>query len=189
MSILGFVILTGCELFSTRSPEPPAGSNGGRWRFPSQPRLVVDNLSSALGRRSSVDYAKSFISGPDEAYQYQFTPDPQTAADYPHFFDDWDVAQEQKFAQSLFNPGNFPLDSLISVEMNIEREVVIADSAQISAEYALYIGHLRSAAPREIAGRMELHLRKVIDGGWYILRWVDARRAGHSCFSDLKAKF
>ncbi len=189
ITLILFLLLTSCDLFTTRTPEPPNTPSGNHWRFPSLPRIAFDNFTSSLERRSIVDYMKSFSTDQDGPHCYRFVPDPQTAADYPFIFADWNLMNEQKFVQSLFNPNNFPLDSLIDVNLSIEREITLGDSSLLNAHYDIYIGHLRTTAPQNISGQMILYLCKLNDSGWYIWRWDDVREPGHSCFSDLKANF
>ena len=180
--------LTSCDLFSTREPEPPTGSSGGR-QFPRDPQTVIGNLVDAVGRRSSVDYMNIFSTDDGDSARFEFVPDPESVRSFPGKFDSWDLKQEERFTATLFAAATTPLDSIVFLEIVIDRETVIGDSAQTSAQYDLRVGHIREGAPRQMSGRMEFQMFKGDDGGWTIYRWVDVRLAGNSCWSDLKAHF
>ncbi|NQU04522.1 MAG: hypothetical protein HQ568_00405 [Calditrichaeota bacterium] len=180
-------VLSGCELFSTRAPEDPEGSTGG-WRFPASPGIVTNNLEVSIGRRSNVDYLKSFISEEVDSVYFIFNADPESAANSPGVFDGWDINSERSFIESLF--GNIPLDSLSELTLTIREERPISSDAwQLSADYELHVGHLRDEAPRYMEGALDFELIRLDDGGWFISSWSDQRISGFWCWSDLKARF
>ncbi len=188
--ILIILLLSGCGLFSTRTPEEPEGGSNIEWQFPRTPRIVVENLEVAVGRRSSVDYMRSFSTEDVGSAEFVFEADPDAEANNPDVFEDWDIERERNHVQSLFSPSNLPLDSLAELLIEITREpVILGDSADLSAEYELAVGHLRDAAPRRMDGYLDFSLKRADDGGWYIRFWRDKRIAGHHCWSDLKAQF
>jgi hypothetical protein len=181
--------LIGCELFTTRAVEPPSGSTGEGWILPLNPRAVIDNMGNAIERRSDVDYLKSLASDEVGLEPFKFHADPQTLVNYPNLFNEWSISQETNFAQSLFSPSTLPLDSMATVNFNIEQETVLGDSASLGAQYNLHLGHVRDSAPRQIEGWLDFYLLRGDDGGWYIQRWHDVRIGGQPCWSDLKAQF
>lgn len=187
--LTGNLALTGCELFTTRTPEKSSGSSEQGWQFPFTPSIIIENLVSAVGRRSVADYMQAFETGELESSQMEFIPDPETVSNYPGVFESWSNKRERSHVQSLFSPVNLPYDSLAVLELSIDRETVIGDSADISAQYVLHLGHLRDSAPREMEGRLEFRLRRSEQYGWYVCRWIDYRLAGRPCWSDLKAQF
>ena len=187
--ILGLLIPTGCELFTTRTPEEPEGTSGEGWRFPLTQMTVLDNLVSAIGRRSEVDYMRAFDLGGVEVPSLEFHADPETASNHPGIFDDWGIEKERAHIQSLLSPTNLPYDSLSELVIEIDRETVLGDSADLVAQYHLHLGHLRDSAPRDMEGRLEFRLFRAMNGGWFVQRWVDFRIAGQACWSDLKAQF
>jgi len=185
--VLSILCIVGCDLFSTRAPEPPDGGGNSGWRFPSSPSIVLDNLSSSVGRRSSSDYIRTLAAQESGLPNFEFIPDQQTATINPGVFDGWNLDREVSFGQSLFAPANLPLDSLAVLDLTVERQTSIADTAIISCSYHLHLGLASDRAPRDMTGRAEYRILKANDGGWYIQRWTDARVAGESCWSDLKA--
>ncbi len=189
ISLLILCTLTSCDLFTTRKPEPPTGSSTGGRLFPRDPQTVIDNLIEAVGRRSSVDYMNTFNNDDADSTRFEFVPDPESVRNFPGRFDVWDLKQELRFSSALFATATLPLDSLAFLDVTVDRETVIGDSARTSAQYELHIGHLREGAPRQMSGIMEIELVKGSDGGWTVCKWIDVRLAGSSCWSDLKAHF
>lgn len=181
------LLFSGCEIFTTRTPEDPEGSTGG-WKFPASPEIVTDNLEVAIGRRSSFDYLKSFISEDVDSVYYVFEADPETESNNPGLFDDWGINQEQRFIEALFS--NLPLDSLSELTLIIREERPVSnDTWQLSADYELHVGHTRDEAPRYMEGALDFILIRLNDGGWYVSSWRDQRISGYRCWSDLKARF
>ena len=182
------VTLSGCDLFSTREPETPTGGGSGGWQFPYTPQQALDNITDAVGRRSSVDYIRSLASPDIGLDSFLFQADPGAAANHPLLFADWRLDDETAFAQVLFSSATLPLDSIAELELTDEEVAVVGDSSRVRGGYDLHLGHLRGAAPRQMSGQLEWSLARGSDGGWYITVWRDYRAAA-SCFSDLKAQF
>ena len=189
LAIISFIVVLacGCELFTTREPESPTGSSSSGWQFPRNPRTVLENLSNSIGRRSSVDYLRTFSSEEAEENGFIFIPDPKTINNHLGHFDGWGVERERKYAEALFNPGVLPLDSISSLSYEVDFETVIGDSADISAIYGLHLGisDVLENAPHRMEGRMDFKLVRGTDGEWIVKRWKDYRIAGEPCWSDL----
>lgn len=181
--------ITGCELFSTRAVETPTGTSGEGWVLPLSPLTVMENLISSIGRRSDVDYMRSFASQDNGMQQFSFYPDPQSESSYPGVFEGWSNPHEEAFIQSLFSPTNLPLDSIAEFRFEVQQETVLGDSSSINAYYSLHLGHVRESVARNVDGRLEFYLLRGQDGGWYIQRWYDVRIGDQPCWSDLKAQF
>ena len=186
--LLTILIFQGCDLFSTRTPEEPEGGSDFVWRFPTNPDVVVENLEVAVGRRSSDDYMRSFITPEPGGLRFRFIADPDAQANNPVLFNEWDLNSERNHVQSLFAPSSLPLDSLIQLVITPTHSTpALGDSAELSAGYDFVIGHTLANAPRSMRGQLEFGMRRGNDGGWYIHRWRDMRIADHHCWSDLKA--
>jgi hypothetical protein len=183
------LLLVSCDLFSTRTPEPPTGSDNQGWTFPESPEIALANLHSAMGRRSSADYIRVFVSESSSSLGYVFQPDPVTISANPGKFDNWSVTNERQHSQSLFAPTNIPLDSLLNLETTVDRQTVVGDTAIISFGYLLHVGHKVDNRPRDFEGRADFRLIRFEDGGWYVVNWNDVRQTGKACWSDLKALF
>lgn len=188
LKALSLAVLTGCELFTTRQPEPPTGPGGG-WQFPQDPPRVLQNLSESVGRRSTVDYLRSLASSEVNLPAFQFIADPAAAAKYPERFAEWGLSEETAHIQALFASSNLPLDSLAGLVFTGSLQQLQGDTVWITSGYQLHLGHRRDDAPRDVSGQLEFRLLRGADGGWYIQRWTDQRYGGKACWSDLKVKF
>ncbi len=188
--LFSLVLISGCDLFSTRAPEEPEDTSASEWQFPHRPRIVVENLEIAVGRRSIVDYMKSFSDTSESEMSFQFEADSETQLRYPGLFDNWGSENERSHVQVLFSLANLPLDSLVKLTIELDREpVVLGDSTEIYADYEMHIGHINEWAPRQMQGQLYFKMKRAVDGGWYLVFWRDVRLTGHDCWSDLKAKF
>lgn len=182
-------LVIGCDLFTLRKPEEPEGGGSNNWRYPSTPSVVLDNLTNAVTRRSPSDYMRCFTSNDNTQYPFLFQPDPQTEVDHPGFFDRWDWAREEKFAQTLFSSSSIPLDSIVSFRFFLDRQGEWGDTATVTGHYVSHIGHIRPEVPRQIEGWVEWKMVQQEGLGWAIYLWVDRRSGDKPCWSDLKALF
>ncbi len=191
VSILSaIVLLSGCNMFTTRTPEEPEGGSGAEWVFLRTPKIVLENLETAVGRRSSVDYMKSLPAADEGVSDFEFRYDPDVEYNNSGIFDKWDLERERSHVQRLFSTSNLLQDSLAELSINVTREPLgLSDVDSLSAEYDLHIGHQLDSAPRQMKGQLYFGLKRAADRGWYIYYWRDERIAGYYCWSDLKAKF
>ncbi|MCB9391481.1 MAG: hypothetical protein H6506_02380 [Calditrichaeota bacterium] len=174
------VLFTGCDLFSTRSPEPPDGARGS-WEVPLTPTDVLTNISVALFERNASNYLRSF-----QADSFMFEADPQVLLQQPSIAD-WDYAREQSHINSLLSEGVLPRDSIIFVVFSATDQTLLGDTAQVTTRYDLTAQVALSGAPGPLAGEAVFSMRVGSQGYWEIVRWSDRRTEELASWSDLKA--
>lgn len=150
--------------------------------------MVIENLKNSLGRRSAAEYIRNFSDLP-EGDVFRFIPDQETVVSFPGRFLDWDLERERKFSESIFAPSVLPNDSIASLEIVIEREILGTDSAEIVGQYELNLNHVLEDVPNAMFGQVQFSLVRNDEGTWAIRSWQDTRLSGFSCWSDLKASF
>ncbi|MDD5088630.1 MAG: hypothetical protein PHI18_07525 [bacterium] len=170
----------GCDLFTTRDAEPP-NSARNTWVTPREPRDVLDNVSSAIFERSTVNYMRSF-----DADDFMFEADPVALSRDPSLAD-WDYDAENSHARALFSDGVMPADSGLFAVFTVTEETPLGDVTEIHAHYELHAGTALPGAPHEMAGTVYLMLRRGGEDYWQIYRWRDLRTEEQSTWSDLKS--
>lgn len=175
-----WMFASGCDLFSTREPEPP-DSGRNTWITPREPSDVLDNMRAALLERDAVNYLRSF----DNA-QFVFEADPVVLGHDPSLAG-WGFSEESQHIARLFSEGTLPLDSILSAIFILSDETILGDSAEIGARYELTAGVALSGVPRHMAGTANFSLHIGGDGYWQIHRWKDARTENEATWSDLKS--
>lgn len=178
---LGILLFAGgCDLFTTRDPEPPS-SGRGSWQTPRVPLDVLDNLANALSERDAVNYLRSFDSD-----SFMFEADPVALSEDPTLAG-WDYGEESRHASRLFSAGTLPADSALTAIFLAPQETILGDSAVILTGYELAAGVALTGVPRRMAGTADFRLRMGGEGYWQIFRWRDTRTEGQSTWSDFKS--
>jgi len=174
------LLIAGCDLFRTRDAEPP-DSGRGSWETPRVPMDVLDNMSSALFERNTVNYLRSFGV---EAFVFEADP---VALARDATLGDWTYDDESQHAAKLFSEGTLPSDSLFYVVFAGAEETILGDSAEIHVDYDLTAGVALAGVPHRVAGRADFYLQMGREGYWQITRWRDNRTEDVSTWSDFKS--
>lgn len=184
---------TACNLFTTREPETPTGSNAGlAWQTPTQPEIVLVNLSNAVASLNAVDYTRSFSPQPTTDnltdVQFTFTPTPETAAQAAGLFVSWDIFSEKRFFENFRNqiaPRAAPA-FLISVD---ERTVASQMEQQVFITYRLLAAYRLEGIDSLCEGQSQLVIKQSAQGLWYIESWRDFKKVNPFTLSELKRRF
>jgi hypothetical protein len=174
------LVLAGCDLFSTRTAEPPDQSRH-EWEVPVVAGDVLRNMADALAQHDAVNYLRSFSGD-----SLVFEADPAALSLYPSL-QNWDYTAESQMANQLFSLGTLPADSLLTVVFTNQVENPTADSTLIRADYTLTAHVAVSGVPRDMAGTAEFVLRKGRDSYWQIYRWRDFRAGEQTSWSEFKS--
>jgi hypothetical protein len=189
--------LTSCDLFSTRTPDPPDVGSTFFWTAAGTPNTLLENFKGALQVADAANYAKCFISTHDTATTpavYAFTPRPGLDATSKLVFDGWNTQSEQNFLTKLRS-------SLVSnprLEVSITNLQINQSNATVATLQANYIVSFplpsNSTLPESISGSLIFDMRFVtIEGGtqeWRIINWTDDVQASNpqKTFTDLKVQ-
>ncbi len=173
------LLLAGCDLLSTREPEPPTGNqNNGDLAL--EPEEVFPLMASAFAVRDP-DLYLGLI---DE--EFQCFASPATYSD-PSFFDQWTYNSEVNYIRSLLTPDFLPTDSLGLLEFpETLYEQSWPDSSVYRKKYRLELHTTADEVPVLYEGRFSVTVVRGEDNGWRILRWIDEDRIAGSTWSELR---
>ncbi|MCS7082140.1 MAG: hypothetical protein N2561_05535 [Bacteroidetes bacterium] len=179
--LLGLLLLMGCGLFQTRTPEAPATAEANRYRPPETPDIALANLEAAIATLNVQDYVRGLSSG------FRYSPATPALARNPALWAGWGVEQESAYFQNLRLSAQGQTGHRISLS---ERQAEAgSERYQITARYVLQVQHRRPDVPTVAEGRMSLTLVRERDGLWRILEWTDAALENRFSWSDLRAAF
>jgi hypothetical protein len=182
-----FLLGVGCDLFRTRSVEPPPNT-GGQFFYPDpiQPDQVFLNLKNSLLDLNSQKYLNCFVPPGDSAGAYQFVPDP-TVTGWP-LTGPWGYAEENQTIGELFSwlsPGAVPmltLTELSSITYGND------DSVKIGQTYTLTAPTVNTNWPQQVRGQADFIMTKTQTGFWAIRRCTDLHgMEGFPSWTVLKA--
>ena len=182
-----FLLLAGCDLFTPREPEPPLNnSDPYAWRPPTSPEIVLENLSSAFPAHKLNYHLDVLSNNPEPDPTFSFFPDQGVASSQPGIFDTWGYIEEENFITKLFQALDD--DGLQHLDWQVEQLSPIDDRYEIIANYQLTLSYLESRAPLpvELSGQATLTLVQNTDLLYEISTWQDLKSDTLPCWSDLK---
>lgn len=175
------LLLSGCELFSPRTPEDPI-SEGGTFVQPDTPDQVIENLQAAIGELNTLNYRRSL----DE--MMAFTPTPTATARDPALWQNWSRGEEEGYFNTLVAAAQF--SSGHELRLNDQTVSVLgADRYVLDATYVLTVQHRRTELPTTVQGKLIWVLTQSQDGLWRLAEWTDQELGSNPSWSDLKAGF
>ncbi|MGA7303247.1 MAG: hypothetical protein WBW88_00170 [Rhodothermales bacterium] len=183
--VLIAVLQAGCDIFSTRDPEPPQAGTG-TWLQPDTPDRVIENLQGAIAAMNSGNYLRSL------ADDFTFDPSQSARAREPELWQGWGRADEETYFGRLVASASF--SSGHDLQLLDKTETVLTDQKYVvDANYILTVHHSRTSEdiPTEFQGRLIWEIDQSEEGLWYIQRWTDVDQESQNVasWSDLKASF
>lgn len=178
---LFFFLLISCELFKLRSPDEPSASRS-EFVQPVFPELVSLNIQNALSDGNRENYRKSIgLDGLENSYF--FVPAPELQSQIPLIDRVDDVSSFTGLISDLLPNERLTLQWQ---DLTIINQI---DSAEVKADYQLFIPRSSTDYPSFIAGKTILTLKKSSEGLWYVSRWRDFSVSGGYSWSQLKWRF
>lgn len=181
------VLLSACDLFTPRDPEPPIGTNDPyAWKPPTAPAIVLENLASAFPAHKPNYHLDGLSFDPEGEEGFLFFPDQGVAVSQPGVFDAWGYDEEETFITKLFQV--LDEDDLQRLDWTIVQSSSLEDRYEIIAEYDLSLSYMetRGALPDHLKGQATLTLIQNTDLLYEISVWQDLKNDTLLCWSDLK---
>lgn len=195
LSVMG--MLSGCDLFSTRTPDPPDTGSQFIWTPASTPHLLLENFKGSLQEVDGTNHGKCFISDNDststgEKLMYHFVPRPGLDASSQSIFDGWSPTSEKNYIVKLRSLlVKDPKMSVIITNEKIEQNDV--HSAKVDFDYTILIPvEGTSTIPTSVSGSAQFQTELITtEQGtkeWRVVWMYDYLASGSSLksFSDLK---
>jgi len=197
LAILFF--LNSCDLFTTRTPDPPDLGSTFIWTPASTPNLLLENFQGTMQVLDATNYTKCFISPADTAVSgdklsFTFTPRAGLPASSQSIFTLWNIQSEQNFMTRLQSSlvANPRLgDSLGVTSINQSN----SNTADLNISYVVSLPvQANSSIPSQISGTMILHCVLVTTEQatkeWRIVNWQDFAPSSGTAktFTDLKVQ-
>ncbi len=192
------ITLSGCDLFSTRTPEPPNTTNTFIWTPATTPTYLLQNFTGTLQSLDAPDYIRAFIGTTDSTSSgtksFSFVPAPGLDQTSRSIFTNWTVESERAWLSRLSSllPAKSQLTVLLSNEVTDETG---STTASISADYTISIPTSSSTVlPSVVQGSFQMQLALVTtEQGtkeWRIVSWSDflPKSGTGPTWTDLKVK-
>ncbi len=178
--LIMLVLATGCDLFATRTPEPP-GTETGAYLQPDTPDQVLENLRNAIAELNAPNYRRSFSDG------FRFQPTAEAEAQNPSIWNGWSAQEEESYFRALVEAAR--LTSGNELRLTDIEQTAGSVRYTVDASYVLVLNHRSTELPNTLQGRVAWSIEKGQDGLWYIATWTDNSIGTAASWSDLKAAF
>jgi hypothetical protein len=197
--LLAVFFIAGCDLFSTRSPEPPNTSNTFIWTPATTSDYLIDNFVGTLKLLDASNYMRVFVSAADSTGSgvkaFTFTPAQNLDQKLRDVFIGWTPESERAWLgklQSLLAKNS----QLTIILENRLPEPTSTTTANFSADYTISIplSSSSSVIPSVVQGslQMQMQLITTVQGTqeWRITSWTDnlSKNTTVPTWTDLKVK-
>lgn len=175
------LLIAGCDVFSTREPEPPL-DDSGTFLQPDTPDQVIENIQNAVAELNAQNYRRSFAEG------FDFDPTASAEARDPSIWTGWGVQDEESYFRAMAEAARLTSGNELRLS---EENLVAASQTQFTfdATYGLTVNHRRPDLPPTLQGRLVWTITQGEDGLWRISEWSDRELGEAASWSDLKAEF
>lgn len=178
-------LLTGCDAFTTRTPERP-GSSTVQFDQPVSELIVVSNMLNAIRQKNTdafmlclADTAHGYV----PSQQYRFEPSAEAGARFGDKFTVWSRTEErQAFVALMSRLGPDQTPTLILD--NAHFDIRLPDSAVYVATYRLELPIALPTVPTRVAGTLRWTIVPNRLGLWAISRWQDAPSSASDSIPD-----
>jgi hypothetical protein len=182
------LVLIGCNIFETRTPEPPTQSSS-TFVPATDPSLVFSNMANSFRDLNSVNYLKSFADSLSAGRSFSFEPTQQAKSKYGGIFLTWNRQSEQQYFENL--RSKIPTGSTATLAFeSLTAQSLQSDSAQYEVTYRLTVPHTVASLPKEATGKAQFLLIADRSRNWVVWRWIDlTTNTSTFSWSDLKGAF
>lgn len=185
------IIVSACDVFPTRTPEPPITGNSG-YIPPTSSSIVLENFIRAVNTAEYNDYSKCFAAiSNGQTKEFEFIASGTAASMYPGLFKNWNANTEIRNIKSIFASLNTDTKPVLTLT-NTKYDNLTGDSVNITADYSLSLELKNRINQQHYTGNIYLNLYRENTGLWYINRWIDLEPKSDSTnntWSLLKADF
>lgn len=185
------ILLFGCDLFSTRTPEPPDTGRSG-FLPPTTATNVLTNLVNSIKNKNSENFLACLSDSTTGHLAFSFIPSTEALAKFPGKFSAWSKLSEQRSFISILTSIKEDQTPSLTFEKNTDDfEILTSDSAIFYSNYHLLIPHSKESVPTVFDGTVQLTIN-LSNQRWSITRWVDISSFEDSLkysWSILKANF
>ncbi|MFO7526195.1 MAG: hypothetical protein R6W68_12155 [Ignavibacteriaceae bacterium] len=179
------ITITACDLFMTREAEPPDQSRAN-FQVATEPEIVISNLTNSFHDKNVQNYISCFIDSSFSEKRFLFQPSGEVVTQYPFLNQDWDLADEQRYFNSVTSSvqTDFPL-SLTFTDESFTRS---GDSVVFSATYFINIPVSEPEASN-YQGNIQFYMLNDDRSIWVIYYWQDIKLPDLPSWSELKGKY
>lgn len=174
------ISVSGCDIFQTRTPQPPQQGQSG-FLPPTSADIVVQNLINAIATKNVDNYIECLSDTSFGGRAFSFVPSSDVNQ---QLFLNWNENSERAYFNNLaIHSSSSAAPALTLSSQNSES--LSSDSVLFSAKYTLLWPN--SSYPQQVQGSLQFYISHDRNQNWAIYRWIDSK-TDTLTWSDLKAQ-
>lgn len=181
-----FLIIEGCDIFSTRDEELPEEGRAN-FQVATTIDILIQNFTNSLADKNTQNYIACFSSPTFTNVNFSFIPSAEAVSQFPSLASDWTLKNEEQYLNNVIS--KIDIDSPIRLTLTNMELSPQGDSATYSANYFLYVPHNDVSIPKDFEGGLNFSLIRDSRNVWTISKWQDIKFEGKSSWSELKGMF
>lgn len=175
--ILLLLTLSSCDVFNTRSSEPPT-TQRGNYQPATTTDMLLQNLQNSFKDKLLDNYMACFS---DKIFS--FSPSAGSVSRYS-ILQNWTRQEEGQFFNNLIN--SVPQNSIIELVFSNDRLAPQSDSTSYSAKYTITVPFLDEKKPKVYQGNLHFTMIRDSKLQWVISYWMDIKDEQYPSWSELK---
>jgi len=183
-TIILLLFLSGCDLLTTRDPEPP-DNRPSNYLTPSTTDILLNNFSQSFKDGYVEFYIECLVDPTFLSKKFRFIPSASALQSYP-VFNDWTTEGEKQY----FNKLRSVIKDNSTVTLSLSNQVFSpqGDSATVSADYHLFFNSKDTNFPSDYQGFLLFKLFLDKRNQWVIVEWQDIKKENYNSWSELKGR-
>jgi hypothetical protein len=183
--LLSFLILSGCDIFSTRDAESPTQP---RSNLPQafERETLIDNFIISYKEKSVFDYLNCFSDSVFTGKEFTFVASSEAASQYPSLNQDWDIKSEETYFKNIIAASQDIPITLILSSPNFSQQ---GDSIIYTASYSLTVPFIDQEIENNFGGDLIFYMLRDNNLIWRIYFWQDLKSGDSQSWSEIKGRF
>lgn len=185
--ILFALLISGCDLFTTRSAESPSQSRSD-YQQAVTPDLLISNLINSLKDLNVQNYLSCFSDSSYSQKVFTFSAASSALSQYPSLSESWGKKNEEAY----FNNLKSKVTSNLSITLTLSdvSESPQGDSLVYMASYFLDVPTNDKTLPQNYQGTLTFNMIRDSRSVWSIYYWQDSKTSSVNLptWSELKGR-
>lgn len=179
--ILLLLVITACDLLTTRTPEEPVKPGSGNIPATS-PQILFQNFKLSFEDKIIENYLSCFVDSSFLKKKFLFIPATGSITQYP-VLNSWRLNSERQYLNNLKSQG-----ANISLSFTNTVNTPLGDSAIYSLDYQINISSNNITFAGNYSGSAIFKIFLDSRNQWVIVDWQDIKKENLNCWSDLKGR-
>ena len=179
------LLLNGCDLFSTRSAEPPSQPRAN-YQQAVTPDTLIANLVNSLKDKNVENYISCLSDSSFTHRVVTFSPSSGALSQFPSLLGNWGINNERQYFNNMISkvPQSIPITLTFTNESYLPQ----GDSLVYTASYSLNVPANDPSLPENYQGDLRFNMIRNSNGIWSIYYWQDSKTSNLPSWSELKGR-